>query len=242
MKADQDVLEKMNEIISKEPTFGYRRITAVLRSRYGMTISRKRAYRIMKKNNLLMPPIKTNKQLFKGIPFSLNVAASKSNQLWGIDMTYIWCGKDAWCYLHAVIDHHDKNLLGYCFSQSCSALGGVMALGDAASKRPVDELEIRSDNGCHYGAKIFQEEIKRLGIRHTRTMVNTPKGNAVVERFFRSIKEECVWLNRFENFEQAKVAVDKWIENYNFNRPHQTLGYLTPNEYYLGKEGVRNIA
>lgn len=235
MNQDKFVLEKIDEIIKTCPTYGYRRVTAMLRMRYGMAIGRKRVYRIMAEAKLLMPPIKTNKQLFKGVPFSHKTQAAKSNELWGIDMTYIWCGGDAWCYLHAVIDHHDKNLLGYHFSQSCSALGGVMALGEAAANRPVDRLELRSDNGCHYGAKVFKDEIRRLGITHTRTMVNTPKGNSVVERFFRSLKEECVWQSRFENFQQAKEAVDKWIKNYNNNRPHQALGYLTPEKYYANR-------
>jgi transposase InsO family protein len=52
-----------------------------------------------------------------------------------------------------------------------------MALADAASKRPTKNLELRSDNGCHYGSKIFRDEIRRLGIDHTRTMVNTPKAH-----------------------------------------------------------------
>ena len=242
MERDKVVLEKINEIVKSCPTYGYRRVTAILRGRYSMVIGRKRVYRILKDAGLLMPPIKTNKQLFRGVPFSHKTQASKSNELWGIDMTYIWCGQDAWCYLHAVIDHHDKNLIGYHFSQSCSALGGVIALGEAASLRPVECLELRSDNGCHYGARVFKDEIRRLGITHTRTMVNTPKGNSVVERFFRSLKEECVWQNRFENFEQAKEAVDAWIKTYNQDRPHQTLGYLTPKEYYRRCESVRKIA
>ncbi len=79
---------------------------------------------------------------------------------------------------------------------------------EAASKRDVSHLELRSDNGCHYGARIFRDELKRLGINHTRTMINTPKGNAVIERFFRTLKQECVWINQFENFDQAKPIVE----------------------------------
>lgn len=63
-------------------------------------------------------------------------------------------------------------------------------------------------------------------------MVNTPKGNAVIERFFRSLKEECVWQQKFHNFEEAKEAVDKWVIHYNQKRPHQTLDYVSPKEFY----------
>ena len=79
-----------------------------------------------------MAPSTSHKKLFRGVPFSHKTQADRSNQLWGIDMTYIWCGEDGWAYMHAVIDHHDKELLGYHFSRSCSSLGGVMALAEAA--------------------------------------------------------------------------------------------------------------
>lgn len=238
---DETVLMHIEEIVKELPVYGYRRVAAVLRARYGIPINRKKVYRVMKEKGLLMPATHSHKKLFKGVPFAHKTQADDSNVLWGIDMTYIWCGADAWCYFHGVIDHHDKTLLGYSFSRSCAAMGGVMALAEAASKRQVSQLELRSDNGCHYGAKIFKDEIKRLGINHTRTMVNTPKGNSVIERFFRSLKEECVWQQKFYNFEQAKAAVDQWVEHYNTNRPHQTLNYLSPNEFYQ-RRCVQKIA
>jgi len=241
MKDDEVLLIKnIEEIVRELPVYGYRRVTAVLRHRYKMEVNWKRVYKIMRERKLCMPASHSHKKMFKGVPFANNVRAENSNVLWGIDMTYIWCGTDAWCYFHGVIDHHDKTLLGYSFSRSCAALGGVMALANAAAQRPVEELELRSDNGCHYGAKIFKDEIRRLGIRHTRTMVNTPKGNAVIERFFRSLKEECVWQQRFSNFEQAKEAVDKWVLDYNTERPHQTLDYLTPQQFYERKTIGKN--
>ncbi len=160
---------------------------------------------------------------------------------WGIDMTYIRCGQDGWAYFHGVIDHFDKTLLGYNFGRFCGALGGVMALADAAARRVVQNLELRSDNGYPYGAKIFREEIGSLGINHTRTMVNTPKGNAVIERFFRSLKQECVWHNSFKTFTEAKEEVDKWVTFYNEERPQQCLNYATPAAFYES-QSLRNTA
>lgn len=232
-KKDESALLKMiEELVKQFPFYGYRKITAILRYQRGLIVNRKRVYALMKKNQLCMAPSMSHRKLFRGMPFSNKTQADKSNELWGIDMTYIWCGEDGWAYMHSVIDHHDKQLLGYHFSRSCSALGGVMALAEAAAKRMIETLELRSDNGCHYGARIFRDEIRRLGITHTRTMVNTPKGNSVVERFFRSLKEECVWQHQFRNFEEAKQAVDKWVKFYNTERPHQSLGYETPDRFY----------
>lgn len=242
MKDYDHILKLIRELITQFPHYGYRKMFSILRYRYGLKITRRGVYELMKEHKLLMPCNTRNKRLFRGVPFSYKLEAVESNTLWGIDMTYIWCGNDGWCYLHGIIDHHDKNLLGYTFSRSCKAIGAVMALAEAASKRQINNLELRSDNGCHYGSRLFRDEIRRMGIRHTRTMVNTPKGNAVIERFFKSLKQECVWQYQFKDFEEAKEAVDKWIYHYNNERPHQTLGYLTPVEFYNKPESLRKIA
>ena len=242
MKDYDEVLGKIREILKLFPHYGYRKMFAVIRYRYNIKITRRKVYELMKENSMLLPANTRNKTLFRGVPFSYKLEAVSSNSLWGIDMTYIWCGSDGWCYLHGVIDHHDKNLLGYTFSRSCKAIGAVMALAEAASKRQTNNLELRSDNGCHYGSRLFREEIRRMGIKHTRTMVNTPKGNAVIERFFKSLKQECVWQYQFKDFEEAKEAVDKWIHHYNNERPHQTLGYLTPVEFYDQSNCIREVA
>lgn len=238
----KEIAEKISEITKQYPYYGYRKVYAILKYKLGVSVHRNKVYRIMKEDKLLMPATRCNKKFFKGVPFALNVEAGTSNRLWGIDMTYIWCGRDAWCYFHGVIDHHDKALLGYHFSRSCRAIGGVMALSEAATKRPVDNLELRSDNGCHYGAKIFRDEIKRLGINHTRTMVNTPKGNAVIERFFKSLKQECVWQHGFANYEEAKDVIDKYVKYYNEERPHQALGYAAPETYYEQEGYIEKLA
>lgn len=240
MKNDKDLIQKIQEISKQFSFYGYRKVTALLNFRYGMQVNRKKVYRIMKEQQLLMPVSHSHRKLFRGVPFSYKLEATRPNELWGINMTYIWCGSDGWGYLHAIIDHFDKSILGYHFSQSCKAVGAVMALADATSLRMPTELELRSDNGCHYGSKIFRQELKRLGIEHTRTMVNTPKGNAVIERFFRSLKEECVWQKPFLNFKETHEAVSKWIEEYNECRPHQALNYVTPAHFY--ERAVRNVA
>lgn len=238
---DERILVLVRQIIGQMPVYGHRKVRAILRMRFGECVSGKRVYRIMKGAGLCMPASHSHKQLFKGIPFSYKLEAERPNQLWGIDMTYIWCGADGWGYFHGVIDHYDKTMLGYTFSKSCKAQGAVLAIAEATMHRIPKDLELRSDNGCHYGAKVFRDELLRLGITHTRTMVNTPKGNAIIERFFRSLKEECVWQHQFQNFEEAKKFVDEWVVKYNQERPHQSLGYLTPAEFFA-KNTVRSAA
>jgi transposase InsO family protein len=110
---EQEFVKKIEEITSQLPVYGYRRVAAVLRHRFGAKVGRKRVYRIMRERKLCLPETCSKKHLFRGVPFSLKTQTDHSYRLWGIDMTYIWCGEDAWCYFHGVIDHHDKELLGY---------------------------------------------------------------------------------------------------------------------------------
>jgi putative transposase len=229
---DEQIKQKILELIKSHPQYGYRKIYAILRFRMGIRVYRNKVYELMKELKVLLPASTRNKTLFSGVKMSLNLEAQRPNELWGIDMTQVWCGNDGWGYLHAVIDHYDKTLLGYHFSTSCKAIGAVMAISEAASRREATDLELRSDNGCHYGARVFRDELRRLGINHTRTMVNTPKGNAIIERFFRSLKQECAWQYQFNNFNQAKEVVESWIKEYNEQRPHQALNYATPDEFF----------
>jgi len=93
-KNEAELLKMIQELVLQFPFYGYRKITAILRYQRGILINRKRVYGIMKRNKLCMSPSMSNRKLFKGVPFSHKTQSDRSNQLWGIDMTYIWCGED----------------------------------------------------------------------------------------------------------------------------------------------------
>ena len=94
-------------------------------------------------------------------------------------------------------------------------------------ERPV----LRSDNGLIFLSRRFRAACRQYGLSQEYITPYTPEQNGMIERFFRSLKEECVWQHNFESFEDAEVAVRKWIGFYNAERPHQSLGYLSPREY-----------
>lgn len=77
------------------------------------------------------------------------------------------------------------------------------------------------------------ELIHTLEIEHLKTAYNHPEGNGMIERFFRTLKEEEVWLNEYENFQEAKERIEKFIHFYNTEKIHQSLGYRTPHESYM---------
>jgi putative transposase len=90
---------------------------------------------------------------------------------------------------------------------------------------------VRSDNGLIFQSRRFRAACRDYRLTQEFITPYTPEQNGIIERFFRSLKEECVWQHRFKNFIEAKAAIRQWIEWYNAGRPHQALGYRSPSEF-----------
>jgi putative transposase len=154
-----------------------------------------------------------------------------------MDLTHIDCGADGWAHFAAVIDCHDRELVGYEFARRGRAKEAERALEAACIERfgtlrpdgvtPV----LRSDNGLIFQSRRFRAACKDYRVRQEFITAYTPEQNGIVERFFRSLKEECVWQHSFPSFVEARRAVRRWIGWYNERRPHQALGYLSPRQY-----------
>ena len=92
-------------------------------------------------------------------------------------------------------------------------------------------LQLRSDNGLVFGAKAFVAVVRRYGLEQEYITPYTPEQNGMIERFFLTLKQECVWLHRFESRDHAFRVIADWLDRYDAERPHSALGYLTPREY-----------
>jgi putative transposase len=223
--------EPIRTLIQRFPTFGYRRLWAWLRFRQGLEINKKTVYRILKIQGWFVPQ-RTATPRPRARGWKSQVPAS--NPPWAMDVTHIPCGTDGWAHLAAVIDCHDREIIGYELALRSRAKEAERALEDACLQRfgtlrpRGDTPVIRSDNGL-----IFQSRRFRAACRHYRLTQEfitpyTPEPNGMIERFFRSLKEECVWLHNFPNFTAARRAVTQWIHWYNQERPHQALNYPSP--------------
>ena len=97
----------------------------------------------------------------------------------------------------------------------------------SSSKVPV----VRSDNGLIFQSRRFRNACRFYRLRQEVITPYTPEQNGMIERWFRSLKEECVWQHQFRNFADARTAIQQWIQWYNEERPHQALGYCSPRQY-----------
>jgi putative transposase len=231
---DELLAERIARLIARHPTFGYRRLWAVLRFGQGLRINRKAVYRVLRlKGWFVHQRSVTPRPRVQG----RISRAQQSNQRWAMDLTHIYCGSDGWGHLTAVIDCHDREVPGYEFALRGRAQEAERALEEACLKRfgtlrPDGATPLlRSDNGLVFQSRRFRAACRDYRLRQEFITPYTPEQNGLVERFFRSLKEECVWQHNFRDFAEARVAIARWIDWYNRERPHQALGYLSPHKF-----------
>lgn len=235
---EEGLCEKIVQLCRERPTYGYRRIAAMLR-RQGCIVNRKKVQRIMGQLGLLhkSPAHRPHWEIHRG-----KQAAELPDTYWQADMTKIWCGYDGWGYLFNLIDSCSRGWMGYHFSMLCSTHESLLALNDALLSRAPEAgtivgLTIGTDGGSQYTSRKFVQSLALLGLGHQVSRRHTPEDNAIVESFHKTLKVEYVWPCRFDSFAQAEKAIKAAFFDYNCNRIHSALNYRTPNEYLMEVTG-----
>jgi len=230
----EDLVTKLQALIQQYPTYGYRRLWALLRYREGLLVNRKAVYRALRLKRWM---VHHRPRTPRPRAQRLRSRAVQSNQRWAMDVTHIPCGHDGWGHLTAVIDCHDREIVGYEFALRGRAKEAERALEAAClarfgTLRPQGTPPmLRSDNGLIFQSRRFRQACRDYRLQQEFITPYTPEQNGLIERFFRSLKEECVWQYRFAGFEDARRAVSTWMQWYNEERPHQALQYKSPRQY-----------
>ncbi len=231
--SDPPWTEQLRQLIQQHPTFGYRRLWVLLRFRDGIIVNRKAVYRIVKQKRWFVHQRpSTPRPRVRG----WTSRASRSNERWAMDVTHIPCGHDGWAHLAAVIDCHDRELIGYEFALRSRAKEAERAVEAAClarfgTLRPVGAPVLRSDNGLIFQSRRFRQACRDYRLQQEFITPYTPEQNGMIERFVRSLKEECVWQHTFQTFEEARQIIRDWVQWYNHGRPHQALGYRSPVQF-----------
>ena len=228
-RISENIINRVLEISGNRVTYGHRRIWAVLRNE-GIKINIKTVRRIIKSRNLQLPYAKhknrTNKRNL--------TKPSALNQLWETDIHYVSTYNGMY-YLMAVKDCFSKRWISYNFSRTCTAKDCVKPIEEAYAIRysnsNLSNLVLRTDNGTQYIAKSFKDTVKLLNIKHEYIKKQTPEDNGDIESFHNSLKTDYIWQNDLESYEDAKELMEYTFNDYNNNRPHSSIGYLTPVEF-----------
>jgi putative transposase len=160
-------------------------------------------------------------------------SAEAPNRKWVTDITYL-ATATGWVYLAAVLDLFSRKVVGWAMSTSLATELVSDALRTAIEARRPDGKRLlhHSDRGCQYTSDAYQQTLRTLGIECSMSRTGDCYDNAVMERFFWSLKHEWTNHESFDNLADARLSVFKYIETfYNTERIHQTLGYKTPEQY-----------
>jgi putative transposase len=235
---NEPVLAQIKALKTDHPLWGYRRIWSYLKYRQGLSVNRKRIYRLLKEQNMLVTPAIRLKA--KRVPIRPKPHADKPNQFWGIDMTKIKLHGWGWLYLTVILDWHTKEIIGHSLNLQSKTKDWLDALEIAVNTRfPAgiresmkEQLFLISDNGCQPTSQRFMMSCALLGVKQIFTTWSNPKGNSDTERVMRTIKEDIVWPYEWDNPFDFEVALAAWINRYNTDYPHQALDNLTPQQFY----------
>jgi putative transposase len=230
-RADRRYDDRIVTTCGEKPVYGYRRVQWWLEHVGGLKLNRKRVLRVMRERGLLVRSRRFRVTRRKDWS-TMNV--SQPDQVWQMDMTKVWAGPTTgWAYLVSALDCCTREIVGWDLSLRCRTQDALAALHRAVLEAlPLGPrgkgLTLTTDNGTQFTSARFIATLGQLGIAHRRTAYNHPEGNGRIERFHRSLKEEEVWLNEYQSFEQARNSIARWIHEYNHQRPHQSLHYRTP--------------
>jgi len=223
--------------------YGLLRLTRSI-SREGVTVNKKRVYRLMKKYGIFSRTKKkfkvTTKQNYAA-SISANLIngifrAEKKNQIWTSDITYIRT-TEGWMYLAVVLDVYNREIIGWSLNQRCSADLVLNAFSMAMNNRkPEAGIIFHSDRGSQYTSARFRNTLAHYGFIQSMSGKGNCYDNAITESFFSTLKKELIYLTSFDNREQAANEIFEFIEIfYNRKRLHSALGYLSPVEFRLKK-------
>jgi len=225
----------IDRLFLETPYFGSRKMTEMLR-RLGHRINRKRVRRLMREMGLEVIWRKPNTSKphpeNRIYPYLLRkLVIDRPNFVWATDITYIPMPR-GFLYLVAIMDWYSRKVLAWRLSNSMDADFCVAALQEAMARHGRPEI-FNTDQGSQFTSSEFTGALSAAGIRISMDGKGRFMDNIFVERLWRSLKYECVYLNAFATGSEARLGIGNWIDGYNARRPHQALGYRTPDEIYF---------
>ena len=236
---DEEYLIKriIYEIYTAHPEYGYRRMTNILNRDYHIRINSKRTRRYMREMGIhgFCPGPNLSKRLhgkylYPYLLRGLNI--DHPNQVWSIDVTYCRM-KRGFMYMVAIIDWYSRYIVGFELSNTLDRTFIIEAIQKAIKRHGKPEI-MNSDQGSQFTSDDYINLLKNNNIKISMDGKGRALDNQRIERFFRSYKWEKLYLEDCETGHQLWQITREYVEYYNSRRPHQSLDYKTPAEYYFG--------
>ena len=240
---DLELMARMDRQYLKTPFYGSRRMKAWLLAE-GYLVSRSKVRRLMRLMGLeaIYRRPNTSKPApgHRVYPYLLKgVDVNRVDQVWAADITYIPMAQ-GFLYLVAIMDWHSRHVLAWKLSNTMDTDFCVTALEAALGKGRPEVFN--TDQGAQFTSDAFTQTLQERGIRVSMDGKGRYLDNIFVERLWRSIKYEEVYLKAYQTVAEARAGINAYLEFYNRQRPHQSLGYRTPAEVYQKGQAENRVA
>lgn len=231
---DRETMNIIDEIYTAHPFYGNRRIKAELNKTHGIAIGRSKVRTLMEhmgicalypKKNLSLP---NNQHTI--YPYLLkNVTPKKPNEIWSADITYVKL-LEGFAYLIAIIDWYSRYVIAWKISNSLEIDFCLECLEEALKKGTPGIFN--SDQGSHFTSPKFTGILETNDIQISMDGRGRCLDNIFVERLWRSVKQENIYLSSYRNVLETRVGLQEYFRFYNTERRHQSLGYATPESIH----------
>ena len=235
-----ELMRRIDEQFLETPFYGSRQMARWLR-REGYTVSRKRVRRLLRKMGLRavyqQPRTTVPHPEHRVYPYLLrDRAVEQANEAWCADVTYIPLQR-GFLYLVAIQDWASRRVLSWRLSNTMDASFCVEALEEALGRYGTPEI-FNTDQGSQFTSLEFTQPLKDAQVKISMDGKGCWMDNVFIERLWRSLKYECVYLNDFETGSEARAKIGAWVDFYNAARPHSSLEDRTPDEAYSDLGGA----
>lgn len=230
-------MDAIDRLFTAYPFYGVPKMQAALNREYGITIGRDHTRRLMRLMGLeaVYPKKSRNTSIpdkqHAIYPYLLRgVAAQYPNHIWGSDITYVRL-ETGWCYLVAILDWFSRYVVGWKLSATMESAFCIDAMTDAIAQHGIPDIS-NTDQGSQFTDKDFIMVLNGNEMHISMDGRGRCMDNIFTERLWRSVKYEEVYLKSYQTIEDARDNLAAYFRFYNETRPHQALGYRTPDEVY----------
>ena len=234
---EETLMNCIDHIHTDYPWAGTRKIKQILLDDYGFKVGRKLVRRLMDQMGIqaIYPKINLSKRNFKEsvVPYKLrgkNIFLP--NQVWAVDITYIHYNHSH-MYLTAIIDWYSRKIVGYNLADTLETENVIKAMKEAIDAYGVPCI-CNSDQGSQFTSDIYKEFLKSYNIEQSMGGKSRWADNVMIERWFRSLKTEEIYINEYNSPRELREGIKNYIYKYNHMRPHQALDYRTPDAVFSG--------
>ncbi len=231
---DRAIISAIRQLVDERPTYGYRRITALLRKSLNRPINHKRVYRLMKVHGLLL-------QQYGKRPLRVHdgkVITLKSNMRWCSDHFSLQCWNGEQVHVAFVLDCHDREAISWIASTRGVSgemirdlmVSSIESRFSRATTLPF-KLQWLSDNGPAYVARETIHFGRNIGFEMCTTAPYSPESNGMAEAFVKTFKRDYAYISDLSSARRVMEQLEEWFEDYNNQAPHKGLKMLSPREY-----------